>query len=279
MRVPKLANPSEWGTLRHGSMGPDVAFFQATLEGYGYELTDHVGDFGDSTHNSTLAYQRLRQLKADAVVGDNTKATIGEAMPLLTRESLKPAEGLLSNIPMIQAKHWGHKYASRTTVNLIVLHSMESGESAVAAENVAKWFASDASPVSSAHYCIDSDSIVRCVREESMAWHARGGNRHSIGIEHAGRARQTERQWRDAFSEAMLERSAALVADIGFRWGIPLQYVDADDLLRGEGGITTHSDITIAHKKSTHTDPGKGFPMEWYVERANTYAEAFAKAR
>ena len=71
----------------------------------------------------------------------------------------------------------------------------------ISAESVARWFSRPSAQVS-AHYCVDVDSIVQCVRERDIAWHARGGNAKSIGIELAGYARQTKAEWADAYSRA-----------------------------------------------------------------------------
>ena len=76
--------------------------------------------------------------------------------------------------------------------------------------------AGSASPVSkvSAHYCVDAGTVIQCVREKDIAWHARGGNTNSIGVELAGYARQTTRDWEDAYSSAVLARAASVVADV-----------------------------------------------------------------
>jgi hypothetical protein len=70
-------------------------------------------------------------------------------------------------------------------IHVVVIHTMETSERGDAAEAVARWFARPETAVS-AHYCVDADSVVQCVREEDVAWHARGGNASSIGIELAG---------------------------------------------------------------------------------------------
>ena len=79
---------------------------------------------------------------------------------------------------------------------VIVIHSMEASERLETAENVARWFAQKKARAS-AHVCIDTNSIVTCVAEHDTAWHALGLQRASYGIEHAGYARQTPREWLD----------------------------------------------------------------------------------
>ena len=150
-------------------------------------------------------------------------------------------------------------------IDLIVIHTIESDERSGSAESCARWFRDAASRVS-AHYCVDADSIVQCVRDQDVAWHAPGANHNGIGVEHAGRARQSGVEWSDAYSTAVLERSAALVAELCVVHRIPATWLYASDLKAGRRGITPHSAVTEAYRRGTHTDPGAGFPVERYVD-------------
>jgi N-acetyl-anhydromuramyl-L-alanine amidase AmpD len=164
--------------------------------------------------------------------------------------------------PFIQASHY--KPVGGRTVDLVVIHTMEAPEKGTTAESVARYFQTTDRDVSS-HYCIDDDSIVQCVREEDVAWCAPGANHNGIHLEHAGYARQTTTEWRDAYTWAMLERSAELTADLCTRYRIPVTWLHPADLLAGKRGITSHSNVSKAFKRSTHWDPGKGFPIEPYL--------------
>lgn len=104
-------------------------------------------------------------------------------------------------------------------------------------------------------------------REPDIAWHARGGNTNSIGVELAGFARQTTREWDDAYSSAVLARASTLVADVCGRRRIPVRWLVADDLLAGRRGITGHAEVSLAYRKSDHWDPGPGFPTEAFLDR------------
>jgi N-acetyl-anhydromuramyl-L-alanine amidase AmpD len=170
----------------------------------------------------------------------------------------------------VQALHYTPvSPASPRVVRLVVLHSMESQELAATAENTAAWFAGqtqDDPPQASAHYCVDGDSIVQCVREEDVAWHAQGANRDGIGVELAGRAAQTTEEWFDDYSTRVLELGSALVADICLRHAIPASFLNAGSLVQGLRGITTHAAVVQAYRLGNHTDPGAGFPMLTFVE-------------
>lgn len=161
-------------------------------------------------------------------------------------------------------------------IDLVVIHTMEAPENAHTAENIARWFASDSAPQASAHYCVDADSIVQTLEEEHIAWGAAGANDRGVHVEHAGYARQSVEDWADDYSTAMLERSAALVADICARHGIPPVRLDAAALLAGERGITGHDAVNAAFKKGTHWDPGPNFPWDWYLERVSAHMRAAA---
>lgn len=159
--------------------------------------------------------------------------------------------------------------AKGRTIGVVVVHTMEIAERKDAAEICARWFASRVSRVS-AHYCVDADTIVQSVREKDIAWHARGGNTDSIGVELAGFARQTAARWEDAYSTALLGRASVLVADICRRRRIPVRWLVADDLAAGRRGITGHGEVSRAYHKSDHWDPGPGFPIERFLGLVRT---------
>lgn len=170
----------------------------------------------------------------------------------------------------VQARHFTpHR---QCPIDLIVIHTMEAVEKPTTAMAVAMWFGGPNAPQASAHYCIDNVRVVQGVRDDDVAWHAPGVNHNSIGIEHAGYARQSAAEWADNFSKVMLERSAKLVATLCKRYGIPAEYIDRAGLLAGRRGITTHNEVSCAFRKSTHTDPGAHFPMESYIELVRQYA-------
>jgi hypothetical protein len=168
-------------------------------------------------------------------------------------------------IPFIQARHYTP--TSGRTIDLIVLHDMETPERLGVARNVANWFAGSTAPRASAHYCIDSLEIIQCVKDKDVAWHAPGANHNSIGVEHAGYAAQRADQWRDPYSTAELQLSAALVRDLCATYGIPVMFLDAAELLRHRPprGITTHNEVSEAYRRSDHWDPGPNFPIDWYL--------------
>lgn len=175
----------------------------------------------------------------------------------------------------VQARHFTP--ASRTAVDLVVIHTAEAHERPQTAENVAAFFAAPWSSRASAHYTVDADSAVQSVHEKDVAWHAGPANGYSIGVEHAGFAKQTPAEWGDEYSQAMLERSAALVADVCKRYGIPVRKVSAEDLKAGGArrrGICGHLDVTNGLTGGRgHWDPGPNFPWADYLARVSAIVE------
>ena len=169
--------------------------------------------------------------------------------------------------PFVPSPHFTP--ASGRKIDVVVIHSMEMDETTTTAERCAAWFQNPSAKVS-AHYCVDSDSIVQCVREKDVAWHAPGANSDGIGIEHAGRAAQTTADWLDAYGQAMLALSAELVAGVCGRYRIPVTWLQPADLLAGKRGLTSHNNVSQAFKRGSHWDPGPGFPVERYLRLVST---------
>jgi N-acetyl-anhydromuramyl-L-alanine amidase AmpD len=146
---------------------------------------------------------------------------------------------------------------------------------------VAEWFAGKKgeAPKSSAHFCVDPSEVIQCVRLDDVAWHAPGANRVGIGIEHAGRAAQTEAQWDDAASRAILTRSAKLCAELMREAAIGPGRLTPAQIKEGLSGLCGHIDVTRAYPdKGSHTDPGRNFPWNRYMELVAAELEAQATA-
>ena len=150
-------------------------------------------------------------------------------------------------------------------IDVLVIHTMESPEKPDTAESVAHWFAGSTAPQASAHYCIDDNSIVQCVQDKDVAWHAPGANHNGIGIEHSGRAAQGLKGWADEYSTKMLELSAELAAKKCKEYNIPVTWLQPADLRAGKRGITGHVQVSQAFKRSDHHDPGGDFPVQAYL--------------
>jgi hypothetical protein len=256
-------------TLRRGATGEDVRALQSVLG------LSADGIFGPNTERAVKDFQAAHALDVDGVVGPATRAALAvpappsqPTLPVAPSEVQWKQRVSLDSLAFVPAVHYTpvSKDTPRT-INRIVIHSMESWEKPTTAESVSGWFGGKAgkAPQASAHFCVDNDSAVLCVRLKDVAWHAPGANKDGIGFELAGFAKQTEAEWRDDYSESMLYIVAQLVAECCKLYNVPVEFIDREGLKRGERGITTHKEVTYAFRKSNHVDPGKGFPMEWFL--------------
>ena len=233
--------------LRLGSVGPGVQNWQRFLADALKEPLAIDAAFGPKTERATRAWQSANGLGADGIVGPKSRA-------------FAQARGYVAFFP---AKNFTP--TTGRTIDLIVVHDMEYPETPEGAEWCAGFFGGTGAPKASAHYCVDNNSVVQCVRDSDVAWHAPGANHNGIGIEHAGYAKQTREQWLDDYSRAELALSARLVAQLCGTYGIPMKWLDAAALkTRGARGITGHHDVSQAFG-GTHWDPGKNFPVDFYL--------------
>ncbi len=167
--------------------------------------------------------------------------------------------------PVIKAK-WFTDVVTKRKVRLVVVHTMEAPKKANTAENVAKYF-QRGTVKASAHLCIDNDSIVQCVFDNDIAYAAPGANSDGIQLELAGFANQSKADWADAYNTLLLENAANAAAQYCLKYDIPRAHLTNSELKSGAKGIIGHYQATEVYKKSTHTDPGKNFPWDFFIER------------
>lgn len=181
------------------------------------------------------------------------------------------------NWPVVKARHF-NKLSTRRRVRLVVLHSMEAPEKGTTAEAVARYFATT-DRRASAHVCVDNNSIVQCVFDNDVAFAAPGANSDGIHIEMAGYARQTREEWLDPYSTMVIENAANVAAQYCLKFGLPVTTLADEQLLKGAAGIVSHDQVSRVYRRSTHTDPGKGFPWDHFMARVKHYYAARVTGR
>jgi len=159
---------------------------------------------------------------------------------------------------------------TRKMLKWVVVHSTESSAPAV---NIARYFASK-SAGGSANMVVDDKTAYRTLPDLVIPWAAPGANTNGYHIEHCGFAAWTRAQWLD--HRAMLRRSAYKAALRCHLYGIPPRWVGVLGLRLGRKGLTTHRAVSFAFPKLAraagfHTDPGKGFPRDYYLDLVKTY--------
>lgn len=177
--------------------------------------------------------------------------------------------GDIDALPFVPA---AHRAARRNGApNLIVVHDGETNEGPTAAEGMAAYFASG-NTTGSAHICVDDNSGVRCAGDGERTNGAGGVNdspdARALHIEQAGRAGQSASEWDDAYSRAVVENCADVLA----QWTsldkyphIRRVFLTAAQLRAGErDGITTHREVTAAGFAGNdgHSDPGPNYPLD-----------------
>lgn len=170
--------------------------------------------------------------------------------------------------PFIEARNLTRANRPHSSpIDLLVVHTMEAPEKPNTARNVAAWFAGDAAPRASTHYCVDATDVIQTVLECDIAWGAPGANSNGIHLEHAGFAAQTPADWADEYSTLVLAKSAALAARIARRFSIPIVRLSLGELAAGGRGFVGHVDVTNALNGGRgHVDPGPAFPWDHYLE-------------
>jgi hypothetical protein len=162
----------------------------------------------------------------------------------------------------------------------IIMHD----EEAPTARGAAEWFRNDNSG-GSAHLCVDDQTCYRCLRDIDIPWGAKSApqimaNLHGFHIEQAGYAKWSAVLWMG--HKRTLDRGAFKAALHLKKFGLPVQFCDAVDLIHHKKGVTTHAEVTKASKKAdsahawkyTHTDPGLLWPRAWFMRRVQQfYAE------
>lgn len=177
-----------------------------------------------------------------------------------------------------QAAHSsGRRYHS--DVHLIVLHDEEGGTARGAAE-----YFTHMTSGGSAHLCVDDNECYATLSPVLIPWGAASApqisaNKHGFHIEQAGYARWSAAIWKSHIWT--LRRAAYKTALWATHYNIPLVFVDADGLIAGRKGITTHNEVSKASRRLdpgnadryTHSDPGPLWPRLFFMALVRYYAK------
>jgi N-acetyl-anhydromuramyl-L-alanine amidase AmpD len=153
------------------------------------------------------------------------------------------------------------------TVRVVVIHAMEWTETDTTAEDCAHDFAARPSTnKASAHVCVDSNSIIQCVKDRDIAYAAPGCNNDGIQVELAGFIRQTRKEWFDNYGIKLLDLGAEAVAQYLVKFSLPPIHLSDSELRSGKRGVVGHDQVSRVYKKSTHNDPGPNFPWTEFMD-------------
>jgi len=147
----------------------------------------------------------------------------------------------------------GHYYSTRSkAIQGIVVHTAEGGTQA---SNIAQYL-STTDRTASAHVVIDDKEIVDLVPDDYTAFHCRGQNSKSLGLEIAYFADK----WGDdpVYEEAVIALSASWCAEKSELYDIPMEKVSKKEWDAGKKGFISHAECDPDRR----TDPGENFDWE-----------------
>ncbi len=152
-------------------------------------------------------------------------------------------------------RFWG--YPSRSGgvhPDIIVIHTAENIPDVVppdtGAEAIAAYFDSNQRPAS-AHTVLDTDSVIRLLPDEAVAFHVRGYNTRGWGLEIATQAHRWN-QVPPAYARQLLVAAARESARVADKFGIPVAFRTRAQIDSGMPGFTGHTDLDPARR----SDPG-----------------------
>jgi len=160
-----------------------------------------------------------------------------------------------------------HFYPTRLKpVDLIILHvtagledlDMEGADQS--AEGTNKYGATT-SRDASWHKCVDSDTIADALPDEYTAWHCRGYNSNSLGLEISNR----DARWDNkpaAWVKAILTNVAKVCHAWEKKYNIPRRLLTQRQVDAGERGYSYHMFLDPTRR----TDPGRTFPWDYFVQ-------------
>ena len=147
----------------------------------------------------------------------------------------------------------GQYYPSRSKdIQGIVVHTAEGGTKAV---NIARYL-STTDRTASAHVVIDDKEIVDLVPDDYTAFHCRGSNSKSLGLEIAYFASK----WGEdpEYEESCIALSASWCAEKAKLYNIPMERVTFEEWEAGKKGFISHAECD----PSRRTDPGANFDWD-----------------
>lgn len=144
-------------------------------------------------------------------------------------------------------------------IRVIVIHDAE-GANARGVEN----YGATTDRKVSWHVVCDDTIAIEQLPDWIVAWAAPGANSDGLQIELCGFASWSKATW--FRHQSTLKFAAWQCARWARRHQIPLRWLTDAELAAGSTkGFATHAQVSRVFRLSTHTDPGKGFPLSYFM--------------
>lgn len=153
-------------------------------------------------------------------------------------------------------------YGGRTAKRYIVVHNTSNDATAEAESSYAKRRTDGVS----SHYYVDRNSIVQSLDTDLRANHVGSttGNNGGISYEITGVNGWSRAQWLDRVAWPLLAH--AVRRDCA-EHDITPRTLTVEQIRAGAmSGIITHNQARLAWGRTTHTDPGPNFPLDYLIE-------------
>ena len=137
------------------------------------------------------------------------------------------------------------------------------------AENVANYQIQSES--GSYHELVDTGGNVLIENTDDwLSWSAGPkGNWCALHRSFVMRGTESQAEWRKY--DAMLRAGAQRDAQWAKKYNIPVVKLTPAELRAGKRGFCAHYDVSLAWGESDHTDPGAGFPWDYYLQLVREY--------
>lgn len=146
----------------------------------------------------------------------------------------------------------------------IVIHSTESPNAKGSARNVANYF-KQPSTQASVQTVMDDYECYRCLPDMVIPWGAPPFNSRGLHIEQCGYAKWTRAEWMR--HRATIDRTAKAAAYWAKYYHIPIRWLSVAACKAYSSGITSHANVSLAFGHSDHTDPGSGYPYDYFLTK------------
>lgn len=154
-------------------------------------------------------------------------------------------------------------------VDLAVIHTSEV---VVSRFQLAKSMANGDRAVS-CHSIVDEQGRLDVLPFTDTAYAAPGANADGDQLEVIGLSSWSRTTWLRSHKGA-IEQAARWTADRCRARRLPVVLLGPAELRADKRGVTTHAAVSAAFHRSTHTDPGKGFPLDVMLARVKALLTA-----